>query len=187
MAVDWKDFGNWVKQKRGGRPRSVIIDRARSVGGIRISISWLQTIEDGGRRVKGEWVEPSPEDNKLLALALALGVDPEDVFVRVSRELPDYIGPAWSRRRGIAGTPADEGPELEEVVERLDDLTTRVTSLERTIAKASMVDLTRRLAEPVALRPAADNPESPAEGPPTSVRGKAGDIARKKGSKGEPV
>lgn len=83
----WARFGEWLGDLvlRRGEPKTAVAKRAK------VSPSTLSTLINGGRIYKGSFQLPSPEDRTLQRLAVALGVEPAELFRQAGREVPRWI------------------------------------------------------------------------------------------------
>jgi transcriptional regulator with XRE-family HTH domain len=103
----WYHLGHLLQDVRATR---TLKDVAEAAG---ISVSTLNTLEKGGRTVRGEWVLPSPEDKTLVKLAEALHIPARELFSELGRDVPAYVLHA-----SVANDPvsiAAHGADLEEL------------------------------------------------------------------------
>lgn len=91
----WYSFGEWLagQRIRLGLTKRQAAERAE------LSPSTWSTIEQGGRRYRGKWVFPSPEDTTLVRISRAVQIDPWEVFEMLGRPWRDDLDPRPSRYR----------------------------------------------------------------------------------------
>lgn len=99
------------------------MSRAQMVETAGGSISTWQTLEDGGRVTRGEWVVPSPTDRTLAKLAQALGLDPADVFREAGRPVPGWLpeGPVTVEFTVTGAGHRSDAMSLKAKVDKLSD------------------------------------------------------------------
>lgn len=132
----WSEFGQWLQAVRHGNGlrRTAVAERAK------LSSSTLQTLEKGGRMVKGTWTVPSPDDLTLISVARGYGIPVTDLFEQLGREAPDpFRQRILDRAVGEHETPVDDdelhlsaqGVDLAELAELDPDAYQQVLDLAR--------------------------------------------------------
>lgn len=74
---------------------------------------WRQ-IEEGWRRVSGVQVPANPRDENLAAAALAVGLDPAEIFEAVGRTWTGETLPGWRLEAGASGIDPETWADLDE-------------------------------------------------------------------------
>lgn len=90
----WHDFGEWLGRLRLAKG----LTKRQAAANAGVSASTWSTLEAGGRRTRGVWYVPSPEDVTLVRVAQAIGEDPYELFERVQRPWDDSLSPAGEPR-----------------------------------------------------------------------------------------
>jgi transcriptional regulator with XRE-family HTH domain len=111
----WRDFGEWVDQRRE-RAGLTVGELAKRAGVSRI---WLQVLRKGGRRIEGEWRAPNPKNDALARVARALDVPVEEMFARAGRGIPSASGTEGQGTSSQGGTEAGSMERIRELEERV--------------------------------------------------------------------
>ena len=114
----WAQFGEWLKgeRQRRGLTQKEVGERAE------VSVSWLVTLEAGGRNYRGAFQLPSPTPQNLRSLADAIDLDREDVFRRAGREMPDWARGTSTKTESSRPITDQEREELRQMRRRIDEI-----------------------------------------------------------------
>jgi transcriptional regulator with XRE-family HTH domain len=134
----WRDFG--IKVQRLRLERGLSVPKVVELSGGQVSRDQIHKIEHGGYRKEtgGPWETPNPRDDKLAALARALGARVEEWFTIVGR-YDERARTQQAKKRSPTDRIRQLEEELAETQRRNDELERRQQRTEEILRQAGIL------------------------------------------------